>query len=124
MPAFWARRRTRSHVRVKLSGWIGPPHSLARFKTRFDVVYASGRHEGDGELTEISYSGARIEGASLRPTEGTQVTLYIFIQPIAPFEIRGRVVRRTESGFAVDYELFDPKIRRLVDDVSAIVAAA
>jgi hypothetical protein len=27
----------------------------------------------------------------------------------------------TEKGFAVSYDLFDPDIRRLVDDVAALV---
>ena len=30
--------------------------------------------------------------------------------------------RLTENGFAILYELFDPEIRQLVDDVSAIVS--
>ena len=52
---------------------------------------------------------------------GTKVTLHVFIQPVAPFTLEGHVARHTGSGFAVMYELFDPEIRRLVDDVSAIV---
>jgi hypothetical protein len=45
----------------------------------------------------------------------------VFIQPVAPFELVGRVVRKTESGFAITLDLVDPEIRRLVDDVAAIV---
>ena len=93
-----------------------------RFKTRFDAAYSAGREEGAGILTEISYAGARLQKVSLRPPVGTQVTLYVFIAPVAPFELKGHVTRVTESGFAVQYELFDPEIRRFVDDVNAIVA--
>ena len=94
-----------------------------RFKTRFDVLLSTGREEGAGSLCEISYSGARLVGSSLRPHVGQQIHLYIFIQPVAPFEISGHVARVAESGFAVDYDLFDPEIRRLVDDVAALIAA-
>ena len=94
-----------------------------RFKARFDVLYSSGKQEGAGALVEISYCGARLEGASLAPEEGTKVTLYVFVQPVAPFEVTGWVSRATDSGFALDYDLFDPEIRRLVDDVAAMINA-
>ncbi len=94
-----------------------------RFKTRFDALYASGRTEGAGVLADLSYSGARIEGASLCPRVGTRVRLYVFIQPISPFELIGHVVRSTESGFAIAYDVSDPGLRDLVDDIAAIVAS-
>jgi hypothetical protein len=75
-------------------------------------------------LTEISYSGALVEQTSDRPDVGTQVRLYVFVKPVAPFEIVGHVARHTETGFALHYELFDADVQRLVDDVSALVAAA
>jgi hypothetical protein len=101
------------------------PRRGPRFATRFDALYSAGDGEsGAGVLSEISYAGARLDDASVKPPVGTAVTLYVFVQPVAPFELRGHVARLTESGFAVRYDLFDPEIRRLVDDVSAIVAAA
>jgi hypothetical protein len=98
------------------------PRRSLRFKTRFDAVYSAGREEGAGVLTEISYAGAKLEKTSLRPPVGTAVTLYVFIAPVGPFELKGHVTRETETGFAVQYELFDAEIRRLVDDVNALVA--
>ncbi len=94
-----------------------------RFKTRFDALYASGRTEGAGILADLSHWGARIEGASLCPRVGTRVRLYVFIQPISPFELIGPVVRSTQSGFAIAYEVSDPELRDLVDDIAAIVAS-
>jgi len=94
-----------------------------RFRARFDVLLSTGRQEGAGLLSEISYSGARLDETSFRPEPGTRVALYVFVQPVAPFELRGVVVRHTETGFAVDYDLFDAEIRRLVDDVAALIAA-
>ena len=41
---------------------------------------------------------------------------------MAPFELEGYVSRHTETGFAVTYELFDREIRRLVDDMTALVS--
>ncbi len=98
------------------------PRRSPRFRTRFDALLTAESDEGAGVLTEISYAGAMLEGASIVPPVGTKVTLYIFVQPVAPFEIHGRVARTTENGFAITHELFDPEIRRLVDDVNAIVA--
>jgi hypothetical protein len=94
-----------------------------RFRTRFDALFSSGPAEGAGVLADLSYSGARLEESSLRPDLGTSVRLYVFIQPVAPFQLVGHVTRYTESGFVILYEVPDPEVRRLVDDVSAIVAA-
>ena len=94
-----------------------------RFRTRFDALFSSGPAEGAGVLADLSYSGARLEEASLRPDLGTSVRLYVFVHPVAPFELIGHVTRHTESGFVILYEVSDPEVRRLVDDVSAIVAA-
>jgi hypothetical protein len=93
-----------------------------RFGTRFDALFSSGPAEGAGVLADLSYSGARLEEASLRPDLGTSVRLYVFVQPVAPFELVGRVTRHTESGFVTVYEVSDPDVRRLVDDVSALVS--
>jgi hypothetical protein len=93
-----------------------------RFQTRFDALYSIGASEGAGVLTEISYSSARLDGVSLHPPIGSAIRLYIFIQPVMPFELAGSVVRHTDSGFAIEYELADPELRHLVDDVAAIVA--
>ena len=92
-----------------------------RFKTRFDALFASGQVEGAGVLTDLSYSGARVEEASMCPPTGTRVRLYVFIQPISPFELVGHVVRSSESEFAIAYEVSDPELRALVDDITAIV---
>ena len=45
----------------------------------------------------------------------------MFIQPISHFELVGHVVRSSESEFAITYEVSDPELRALVDDITAIV---
>lgn len=92
-----------------------------RFKTRFDALYSTGPAEGAGVLADLSYAGARLEDSSLLPEVGTNVRLYVFIRPVAPFELEGRVLRHTERGFAIRYDVDDEKIRQLVDDVSGLV---
>ena len=94
-----------------------------RTLTRFDALYSSGRREGAGVLADISYSGARLEQSSLTPEIGTAVRIYIFVQPVSPFELAGRVVRHTIDGFAVECESPDSAVRHLVDDVAAILAS-
>jgi hypothetical protein len=92
-----------------------------RFRTQFDALFTTGPAEGAGMLVDLSYSGAHIDHASLRPEVGMLVRLYVFVQPVAPFQIEGRVTRATERGFAIAYSIDDAEVRRLVDDVSAIV---
>lgn len=94
-----------------------------RFRTQFDALISATNEEGAGVLAEISYAGARLDDTSVAPPLGSKVTLHVFVQPVAPFELQGQVSRITETGFALIYELFDPELRRLVDDVAAIVAA-
>ncbi|NNL68109.1 MAG: PilZ domain-containing protein [Myxococcales bacterium] len=94
-----------------------------RFQARFDALMATGRREGVAVLTDISYSGARLEGASLQPEVGTKVCLYIFLQPVSPFELEGQVVRSDETSFAISYQLESAEVERLVDDVAALVCA-
>lgn len=92
-----------------------------RFRTRFEALYSLGRREGAGVLADISYSGAHIEDSSIVPEVGTQVRIYVFVQPVSPFTLSGKVVRVTEKGFAIAYHDLDDEVRRLVDDASALV---
>ena len=77
-----------------------------------------------GTLVDISYSGALLDKTTQRPEIGTPLRLYITFPPAKSFELVGRVVRHTESGFAVEYDTRnDPAICSLVDDAAAIDAA-
>ncbi len=94
----------------------------ARVRAKFETLYSSGRQEGAGVLTDISYRGALLEDASLRPDLADYVRLYVFVRPVDPFELVGSVVRHTSDGFAVEFEKLDPETQSLVDDVAAIVS--
>ncbi len=89
----------------------------ARIRTQFETLSAS----GTAVLTDISYSGALLGETSVRPDVGSQITLYVFLQPIDPIELSGEVVRHTENGFAIEYKDVSKAVRRLVDDAAAIV---
>ena len=92
-----------------------------RFRARFDTLCSAGRSEGVGVLTDLSYSGARLEETSLKPPVGSNVRLFVFVQPVSPFELVGRVVRHSDTGFAIEYTVENEDVRRLVDDVAALV---
>ena len=92
-----------------------------RVPTQFESLYSAGRSEGTGILSDISYTGAMIEGASIKPEIGKPLRIYVFVQPVAPFEIVGHVVRHTEQGFAIEYPDVSEDVRRFVEDAAAIV---
>lgn len=96
--------------------------SKGRVTTRFESLISSGRTEGTGVLADISYTGALVEDSTFMPELGKTMRLYVFVQPVAPFEVIGTVVRHTETGFAIEYEQLSDEVRRLVDDASAMVS--
>lgn len=95
-----------------------------RFKARFDALYSSGAREGAGVLAEISYASVRLEETSIRPEIGTRVQLYVFVRPVQPFELVGKVVRHTEQGFALVLDPPSVEVCCLVDDVAALVTVS
>jgi hypothetical protein len=92
-----------------------------RFRTKFDVLCSTGETEGAGTLINLSRSGAVVESPNTLPEIGMKVRLYVFIQPVCPFELAGEVVRAGDQSFAIRYSNLDPEIGRLVDDVAALV---
>jgi hypothetical protein len=93
-----------------------------RFRTRFDALCSAGQREGAGTLADISRSGALLEGASFCPEPGTKIRLYVFVQPVSPFELVGEVVRSEDKRFAIRFTELDPAVGRLVEDVAAVVS--
>ena len=91
-----------------------------RFATPFEVFYDSddGDH-GRALLADLSSSGVLLVDASIKPKIGRRVQLYLYLQPPVRFEFEGRVVRHTETGFALEVS---SEIGRLVDDSAALVA--
>lgn len=96
----------------------------ARFQTRFEVFCSSGREEGEGQLRDLSYSGAQICGATLRPALGSKIALFVLVDPSPPFEVTGTVVRRLDDGFAIEFLDFSDEICNLVEEVAVTIRAA
>jgi hypothetical protein len=72
------------------------------------VYFVAGRREGVGVLADLSLTGARIEDASPRLSPGVAMTLLLELrQESFSVELPGRVVRQTETGFAIEFS-FDP----------------
>lgn len=95
-----------------------------RVRVAFDALYSNGNREGAGQLIDFSYSGALVSDASLIPDVGTTVRVYVFVQPVAPFELSGEVIRHSDNqGFALEFKELSPELRMLVDDAAAIVSA-
>ncbi len=97
--------------------------SAGRITTRFEALYSAGREEGFAVLRDISYTGALFGETTIRPEIGKRIRAYVFVQPVSPVELVGEVVRTTDDGFAIRYEIADPEVRRLVDDAAAVVTS-
>jgi hypothetical protein len=100
-----------------------------RISIRLEAYFSFGCCEVVGVLADISYSGALIEDTSIRPAIGTPIVLHVYLKPPsafeaeAPFELPGRIVRHSSTGFAIAHEdNLDSDVRRMVDDAAAIVA--
>lgn len=100
----------------------GNQRQMPRFKAEFETLFSTERQEGAGIVADISYGGVRIDEASLQPKIGAVLRIYVFLQPVSPVELRGTVIRHTDSGFALAFEEGNEELRRLVDDVGALVA--
>jgi hypothetical protein len=96
-----------------------------RVPTALNAHYSAGPAEGIGVLANISYSGALIEGSSVQPAVGSRVRVYVFtepedpIAPASPYELVGRVVRHSCSGFAIEYDDTDVEARQLIDKATS-----
>jgi len=96
-----------------------------RFPVALNAHYSAGPEEGIGVLSNISYSGALIEDSSVQPTVGSKVRIYVFVEPTdpiapaSPYELVGRVIRHSSSGFAIEYEESDSDVRQLVDEAAS-----
>ena len=100
--------------------------SAPRVKLRGPAEYRNSGVEGHGTVWDISASGALIENASERIEQGERVGLRSSFFPGSfDIELRGDVVRHTETGFAVRFvELDAPQIDFLRRVLPGTAAAA
>jgi len=96
-----------------------------RIRTWFETHFSSQRREGEGVLTDISYTGARLEDTSIQPHIGAHTVLYVSLPDDSkPFQVEGSVARHTDTGFAIEYKDQDASIREGVDRVSRLVESS
>ena len=85
------------------------------------VLTRSGLLYRDAVLVNISLSGALLESSSVSPHPGTIVQIK-FAPPQsgsgAPIELKGRVVRYTSKGFAIEFLTITNELKQLVESVS------
>ena len=97
--------------------------SQTRAATRYPVAIAvafGGRHELslEGMISDLSTSGARVEGGGAPPEPGTMVQLELSLPEDPALRILSRVVRETESGgFAVEFVELDLHARKILVDL-------
>ncbi len=88
-----------------------------RISVAIPVAIESGTLCDEGQLRNISLSGARIESTKIALSVGAPVALTFSMSPRGRvFEVRSCVVRRTESGgYAVRFDALDPALREAIE---------
>ena len=100
-----------------------------RFSIPLKAHYSYGQVDGVGVLTNISYSGALIEGISTWPEIGSLIVICVYLKSpldsgkLTLFELSAVVARHSSTGFAVKYEdNHNPDVRRMLSTAAAIIA--
>ncbi len=88
-----------------------------RLLTLVDTLYCADRVEGTAVLTNLSSRGALLESESIPPRIGVRVSVLVFLDPASPIRLTGRVVRRTDRGFAIEFEKSDLAVQVLIDEL-------
>ncbi len=99
--------------------------SRAAPRIQLSVSFSSGRLEGTGFIQNLSLTGAQIRvlGTSGQPTVNAMIDLWFSIGSYKePVPARGRVVRSSPHGFAVEFVRLDKKIQGLLVAITNAVA--
>ena len=90
-----------------------------RIETPFEVVWVSGRLDGEGSLRNLSRSGAWIDDLSAQPPMAAMIRIIVLEMEEEgrdPMLVEGEVARRTSWGFAVEFHpASSHKIGRFLD---------
>jgi hypothetical protein len=79
------------------------------------VHFEAGFTEGWGTLADISVKGARIDDADPRLEVGSSVRLMIsLVEGALPVRLSAKVVRETETGFAVELTGLEPRMKQVI----------
>jgi CBS domain-containing protein len=92
----------------------GHQRRATRHTLRAPVEYRAEALVGRGTTWDLSESGVHVAWSDPPPLPGTEVRLRLSFGPGAELEIRGEVVRETETGFAVRFLEIDDVERELL----------
>jgi CBS domain-containing protein len=92
----------------------GRTRVAARFHTEGTAAFESGDIQGRGVVQDISVTGALIEPASPQLPPGATLRLRCVLQGGLTVDLRGRAVRETEGGFAVEFTHVPGPLKKLL----------
>ena len=83
-------------------------------------------NEGAAMLWEISASGARVEQAVVNPVHGEKLRIeFSFFQDSPPIELKGEVVRITETGgFCMKFVSLTPRMKQILTRLLPKIASS
>ena len=77
----------------------------ARTRLAHRAFFESSKHQGAATLTDVSYSGARLQVEQEGLAVGESVRIYVWpANHPEPFELAGQVVVLRDDGFTVEFE--------------------
>ncbi len=86
-----------------------------RFEIRIPVQFKGGPRRGEGIIWDMSTTGARIEVATARLRPGTPVHMkFSYASEAEPVFAAAKVVRATETGFAVHFTRMSNALRQQI----------
>ena len=92
----------------------------ARTRLEHRAFFESSEHQGSATLTEVSYSGARLQVDRTGPALGESVRIYVWpANHPEPFELAGHVVGLRDDGFTVEYQEPGQAICQWIDSLQA-----
>ena len=97
------------------------PRESGRFDANFECVCAGTTQTGSGILEDISRTGALIENTPVTPDRGEIVGLSLDLAGFGCIVLIGRMVRRTMTGFAIEFDHLDADAELFIDNVASLV---
>ncbi len=92
--------------------------TAARFDLEGRVDYGALDVEGSGKLHDLSTSGARLDDVTHRLKPGVKLEiLLVLVRGGVPLPLHGKVVRETETGFAVEFCGNSPRVKAVLKTV-------
>lgn len=92
-----------------------------RFDANFECMCAGTTQRGTGTLEDISRTGALIENSRVIPDKGEVVGLSLDLAGFGCIVLIGHMVRRTLTGFAIEFDHLDADAELFIDNVSSLV---